>query len=122
MNMLTLYDTIFSKINKTTPILLKTFYYKDNAIKYYYKIKNINRNLGYKKRITCYPSIFLSLLKIAKFESENYLISYEKNLFFNKNRNRYKLTFSKRDFFFLLIHLTGIIIIYYVGRSPLCDI
>lgn len=118
MDMFTIYDTIFPQVNKTPILLLKLFYYKDNIIKYYHKIKNIDQNLRYKKQIEYHHYIFITLLKVVKGESENYLMSYEKRLFFNKNRNRYKIVFSKRDLLLLLIHITGVTIIYYVGRSP----
>lgn len=118
IDLFAIYDTVFPEGNKDPTLLLKFFYYKDNIIKYYRKIKKIDQKLEYKKRRKYHRYVFMTLLKTVKYESDTYLMSYEQRLFFEKNRNKYKLVFSKRDLLILMMHITGVIIIYYVERSP----
>lgn len=118
VDLLYVYDTLFPYAPNFTLWLLKCSYYKETLKNKYKTLVNIEKQLGYKKNIEYYFYIVKSCIQESKKEIDSYRASYEKSLYLNKDRNRYKIPFSKEDALLIVIHIIAILLIYYLGRSP----
>lgn len=118
IDMIYVYDTLFPSSNKVLTLsFIKYVYYKDIFRKNYKLLSQFEKELGYKSKWT-YRLYSLKQCMIQSKKEIDYIIrAYEKSLYLNKRRNKYKICFSKEDFFLILGHLFLFILVYFLGRS-----
>ncbi len=119
LEMIQAYDSIFPYLNKKIVIpFLKVVYYKEIFIKNYRVFSDIDKELGYKKKKKYYFFVIRKCLIQSKKDLDRVILSYEKSLYFNKNRNRYHWHFERKDFIFFILHLLLYFIVVCLGRRP----
>ncbi len=117
MDLIYVYDILFPFASNFTLNLLKYTYYPEILRKKYQLLSMIDKELGYRKNIRYYLYSLKKCIMESRKELNKYTISYEKSLYLNQTRNRYKIPFSKEDFFLIMIHIMAVILIIYLGRG-----